>query len=287
MTTDPKVLLRLHMANARPEVIKQLLRTVQNPIVPYDPELMEEALLCVVCYQVPRHFRWIRTCANSHIQCRDCTIQAGNDRCSYCRSEGIHYKQVGLTKILENNAVKQQKCNYCAKQGTIGEIRLHEMQKHRGQLTYIPHDRLPSTKLTLDIADWISIVTCDFCDSIFLPGEPLTQCVNGHSTCNRCRTLNNTCIVDQCDHMSRSRPRTLEKAVTLIHMVQTFSCSTGGCQFRSTILIVLAHVKICYNPTFNLPFNDYRHTPNSTLEIIQFRRPAEAEADRGEQVIIM
>ena len=151
------------------------------------------------------------------------------------------------------------------------------MEKHRGQLTYIDHDNRPSTSLTLDVADWIDIVSCNFCNQVFLPGEPLAQCVDGHTTCNRCRTLNNTCIVDQCDNLARSKPRTLEKAVEIIHTIQTFSCSTGNCQFRSTILIVLAHVKICYNPQFNLPYNDFRTEPNSTYDIIQYRKPNMAE----------
>ena len=279
MTTDSRVLLRLYMTNSPPATIKRILSKAPNPVVPYNPEPMEEALTCVVCYQVPRHYKWIRTCQNSHILCRDCLLYNG-DKCAYCRSESVYFKQERIAKILENNAVGTQTCNWCPKQGTHGTVKRHEIIVHPNKLSYISNERPPRTRLSLNIDDWVNIIKCDFCTQILLPGETLVQCVEGHVICAKCKTSNSTCIIDQCDNVARSRPRTLEKVVEIVHTIQTISCNSEGCQFRSTILIVLAHGKICYNPrTHDLPFNDYRKEPNSTLEVIQYRRPNNANGD--------
>ena len=77
-----------------------------------------------------------------------------------------------------------------------------------------------------------------------------------------------------CDYLSIGRPHALEQLVSAIHQVQTFSCPTSRCQFRSTLLIVLAHRRICSDPSvFNPKYNDFRRVPNCREELIMYRHP--------------
>lgn len=78
-----------------------------------------------------------------------------------------------------------------------------------------------------------------------------------------------------CDYLCVSRPHVLEQLVTLIHQIETFSCKTLGCQFRSSMVVVLAHQRICSDPAvFNPSYNDFRREANCREELIMFRHPS-------------
>ena len=297
MSTDPTVLHRLYLAQIGPDAIKQALTTVPPAQSKFDFRPFRDALSCCVCFTVPKHFRLLLSCVNGHLQCRDCLFYSNSgecvcfffvyefrnfifiififfsDRCSLCRSSSCYFKARGLQTILECGAVGDETCSFCAFSGPYGAVVAHERRVHTWRLSYLPI-RNPKVGLTLDAMDWKSAITCAFCDQIFLPGQVLSSCLDGHILCSNCLPSQGVCTVGACDFLSNSRPHILEQLVLSIHQVQTFSCHTNGCQFRSTLVIVLAHQRVCSEPTlYNPRYNDFRKEPNCREDLIFFRHP--------------
>ena len=51
---------------------------------------------------------------------------------------------------------------------------------HGCWLSYLPV-KAPKIGLTLNVDDWKSAISCDFCDQLFLPGQQLSFCQDSHT----------------------------------------------------------------------------------------------------------
>ena len=281
MSTDPTIFQRLYLANVSHNTIKQYIAMAPEPMVKLDNKQLADTIGCTICMQVPKHYKNILSCANGHIHCVGCQVYSQTAKCAYCRDPTVYFKNPKIQKIIENGIIAEESCFFCPIRASYPDIVIHERTTHKQRLPYIPHDN-PRRTLNLNADDWKDTMSCSFCNQIIQPGTQLNSCQEGHVHCRECQPANKICTVEACDLLLKGRPHTLEQLIGLIHNVQTFSCPTPRCQFRSTIPIVLAHERICKDPhIYNPPYNDFRTTPNCREEIIQFKHPQRTHVPRN------
>lgn len=93
-------------------------------------------------------------------------------------SPSFYFKQRGLGIVLEAGGTADESCSYCTFSSSYGAVVIHERRAHCYRLPYLP-TRNPRVGLSLNVMDWKAAVTCAFCSQLFLPGQALSQCMEG------------------------------------------------------------------------------------------------------------